>query len=136
MKNLQQEAKRWYRQAEYDLIEANASQKRGSFAYACFFAEQAAQKFLKSYLILNGHRFIPIHSIGELLEKAAQIEYKFTKLIDDGKRLDRYYLITRYPDALPSPAIPYESYGQKEAREAVKIAKKIAGLIKILKIKT
>jgi len=107
------------------LSEAKGSLGRGSYAYTCFFAEQAAQKFLKGFLISRGERFVPLHSIKELLSKAAQYESKFNRLTAEGQKLDRYYLITRYPDALPSPNTPYESYDKQEAREVLEITEKI-----------
>lgn len=126
MKNSKLQAQRWLKQAEYDLKQAEKSLSDGSFSYACFFAEQAAQKALKGYLINKGWRSVKIHSIGELLKETAKLEKdKFEHLIVLGQRLDRYYLASRYPDALPDPAIPAESYGPDEGREAVDIAKKI-----------
>ena len=125
MKDSKSQASRWLRQAEYDLKEAEKCLSGKSFSYACFFAEQAAQKSLKGYLIAQGARFVNIHAIGELLKEAAKNDSKFSTLIPSGQKLDRYYLSSRYPDALPDPAIPAESYGEDEAQEAVDIAKKI-----------
>jgi len=125
MKNPKEEAERWFAQADFDLKEAETCLVRRSFAYACFFSEQSAQKFIKGFLILNGERFVPLHSIKELLEKASTYEKSLKKYIQEGQKLDRYYLITRYPDALPTPSVPFESYGIIEAKEAVEIAQKI-----------
>jgi HEPN domain-containing protein len=125
MKNSRQEADRWFNQAVFDLDEAKGSLERKSFAYACFFAEQAAQKFVKSFLIARGERFVPLHSIRDLLSKAAGYDPSLESLVLDGQKLDRYYLITRYPDALPSPNIPYKSYGREEAAEALGITERI-----------
>ena len=101
-----------------------------SFAYGCFFAEQAAQKFLKSYLIGQGQRFINIHSVGELLKEAGSLDKKFIALVPMGQKLDRYYLSSRYPDALPDPVIPAESYSQADANEALDIARQISNIVK------
>ena len=62
--------------------------------------------------------------VGELAKKASLFNGVFESLIDSGKKLDRHYLASRYPDALPEPAIPAESYVKDEAEEAVAIAKK------------
>ena len=131
MKDSRSQALRWQKQAKYDLKEAEKCLADGSFSYACFFAEQAAQKSLKGYLMGRGWRFVNIHSVGELLKEATKLEKsKFEALIALGQRLDRYYLSSRYPDALPDPAIPAESYGPDEGREAVEIAKKILSAVK------
>lgn len=125
MKNSQQNAARWLAQSEYDLKESEKSLTDGSFAYAAFFAEQSAQKALKAFLISRGRRYITIHSVGELLKEAVDLESSFSKFLESGKELDRHYLASRYPDALPEPAIPAESYTKEEAERTVAIAKSI-----------
>lgn len=125
MKNPRENALRWLRQAEFDLKEAERALKEKSFAYAAFFAEQSAQKSVKSFLFYKGERFITIHSVGKLLKEAAIREDSFKLLMESGQKLDRHYLASRYPDALPEPAIPAESYTENEAMEAILIAEKI-----------
>ena len=68
---------------------------------------------------------MPIHSVGELAKEAAALETSFAPLIDPGKRLDRHYLISRYPDALPAPAIPAKAYVRADAEEAIAAAKAV-----------
>ena len=128
MRNPEEQSRRWFKQAEYDLAQARKVFSAGDFSYACFFAEQASQKALKARLISQGDRFINIHSIAELLKKNSLKEKRFEALVETGKKLDLYYLSSRYPDALPEPAIPYESYTQMDAAEAVDIAEKILEL--------
>ena len=41
------------------------------------------------------------------------------------RRLDRHYLTSRYPDALPEPAIPAEVYVHQDAEEAVSTARAV-----------
>src|SRR3989338_7572358 len=130
MKDSQAQANRWRKQAEYDLQQAERCWVDNSFAYGCFFAEQAAQKFLKSYLIGQGQRFINIHSVGELLKEAGSLDKNFIALVPTGQKLDRYYLSSRYPDALPDPVIPAESYSQADANEALDIARQISNIVK------
>ena len=122
MKQLLLNAGRWLRQAEYDLQQARNSLSDGSFAYAAFFSEQAAQKALKAYLFSSGRRAIAIHSVAELAREAGRQEEAFAALVSGGAQLDRHYLASRYPDALPTPAAPFESYFQRDAEEAIAIA--------------
>lgn len=129
MKDSKSQARRWVRQAEYDLNEAARCLADDSFAYVCFFAEQCAQKALKGFLMSKGRRFVTIHAIGELLKEAAQIDNSIGDMAGPGQKLDRYYLSSRYPDALPDPAIPAESYTKEEAEEAVEIAKDILSAV-------
>ena len=116
-------ARRWLRQAEHDFEQAEKSAADGSFAYAAFFSEQAAQKALKAFLFKSGRRAITIHSVAQLLREASVIEKAFEGLIGRGAGLDRHYLASRYPDALPEPATPFESYSMQDAEEALSVAR-------------
>ena len=122
MKNPRRNAARWLRQAEHDLVQADRMLAAGVFSYAAFFAEQAAQKALKAFLLAQGKRLITTHSVGQLAREAAARDKRFDSLIDPGKRLDRHYLTARYPDALPEPAIPAEAYTPEDAEEAIQSA--------------
>ena len=125
MKNALRNASRWLRQAEYDLVQADRLLQEGAFSYAAFFAEQSAQKSLKAFLLSRGTRVVTIHSVAELARQASEMERAFESLVDQGKRLDRHYLTSRYPDALPEPAIPAEVYVRQDGEEAVAIAREI-----------
>lgn len=125
MKNALRNASRWLRQAHYDLVQAERLLQDGVYSYAAFLAEQSAQKSLKAFLLSRGRRFIAIHSVGELAKEAAALEDRFAPLVDQGRRLDRHYLTSRYPDALPEPAIPAEAYVREDADQAVEIARAI-----------
>lgn len=119
---------RWLRQAEYDLNLAGRLLADGAYAYAAFFAEQAAQKSLKAFLLSRGARMVAIHSVGKLAQEAALLDARFATVVMPGRRLDRHYLTSRYPDALPDPAIPAESYALEDAEEAVAAAREIHGM--------
>jgi len=125
MKRSKEESTRWLVQSKHDLKRGIKLLQENDYAYACFFAEQSAQKSLKSFLLFKGKRFVITHSVGELAKEAVVFEPSFNELVDEAKRLDRHYLASRYPDALPSPAIPAESYVESEAKEAIAIAQKI-----------
>ena len=128
MKNPKLQSERWLKQAKYDLRQAQASLENESYAYACFFSEQSSQKSLKAYLMYQGRRYVNIHSIGELLKQAGEFDEKFKVLIDRGKQLDQYYLSSRYPDAVPEPAIPAEIFVKDQAETALDIAGAIFAL--------
>ena len=130
MKNPKLQSERWLKQAEYDLKQAQKSLEDQSYSYACFFAEQSSQKSVKAYLMFKGQRYINIHSVGELLKEASDLDKTFQSLIDSGKKIDRHYLASRYPDAVPEPAIPFESYVKDDAQEAVNIAREIFEMCK------
>ncbi len=51
-------------------------------------------------------------------------------LVDYGGILDRYYPATRYPDALPDPAIPFESFNEQEAVQALGYATEMVEIVR------
>ena len=123
-------ARRWLAQAEHSLRIAIFLLTNGFWAGACFHAEQTAQLALKAFLYGTGRRYVTIHSVRELATQCAEEDEAFSAFVDYGTLLDRYYLSTRYPDALPEPAVPFESFTEKEAREAVSYAAEIVETVK------
>lgn len=130
MKLHKEEALIWFSQAEHNLEVARHNLEAGFFSDACFMAEQAAQVSLKAFIIANKRRRIWEHSIQELASLSSQYDSDFTGLVEVGKILDRYYIPTRYPDALASPAVPYKTYTEKDAMEAVGLAEKVLVLVR------
>lgn len=130
MKRSKEEAGRWLQQAEYDLDFAKRIFEQSFHAYTCFMCEQSAQKSLKSYLIFKGERYVWEHSIQKLAEICSNYDCEFSKVNEMGKILDKYYLTTRYPDAIAPPAIPYQSFTEKEAKEAIAMTDEIINLVK------
>jgi HEPN domain-containing protein len=100
------------------------------FSNACFFSEQAGQKALTAFLYLTGERYIWEHSLFKLTLRCKNYDRAFEQITDCGRILDRYYLTTRYPDAIAPPAVPYESFTRKDAAEALRYAQKIMEMVK------
>ncbi|MBI4332507.1 MAG: HEPN domain-containing protein [Chloroflexi bacterium] len=59
-----------------------------------------------------------------------EFDQKFQEAFDCGRILDRYYIPTRYHDALAPPAVPFETYTREDAREAVNKAREIIALVR------
>jgi HEPN domain-containing protein len=130
MKRDKEEALRWLRQAEYNLVVAENNLRGGFYAASCFMSEQSAQIALKAYLIYKTGRYTSLHSIKKLAERCLEQEEAFINIVEYGKILDRYYIPTRYPNALAPPAIPAEIYTEKDAKEALEFAKEILKKVK------
>ncbi|MEK7814286.1 MAG: HEPN domain-containing protein [Chloroflexota bacterium] len=128
MKNPKETARRWLAQAEHSLDVTQVLLAQSLWPEVCFHAEQTAQLALKAYLFLEGRRFINVHSIRALAEECNKYDATFTPIIDYGRILDRYYLATRYPDVLPPPAVPFESFTEPEAHQALDYATEIVEL--------
>ncbi len=130
MKNNLEEAKRWLKEAEKDLEASKVLKDKNFFHLSCFHSEQCAQKALKSYLYFKGERFITIHSVGKLALISSEFDIEFRQFLTNAERLDRYYIPTRYPDALAFPATPSESYNIEDAEQAITDANLILNLVK------
>jgi HEPN domain-containing protein len=128
--NASEEAARWLLQAEHVLGVATTLRNAGDYAETCFHAEQVGQLALKAYLYGRGERFVPIHSLRELLEHAMRYDAGFRQCEDAAKILDQYYIPTRYPDALAFPGVPYKTYTEGQAGEAVRLAQQILEAVK------
>lgn len=130
MKQARLNAKRWFDQAAYDLKLASTLLKRRVFSYACFFAEQSSEKALEAFLYSTGKRYIFEHSIQKLVQECAKVHKKFASIASHGQNLDKYYVTTRYPDAVPGSAVPFRSFSQKDGKDAVKSARIVIRLVK------
>ena len=130
MKRPLETARRWLAQAEHSLSVTRVLLDNGLWPEVCFHAEQTAQLALKAYLFFEGRRFVNVHSVRTLAEECINHDAGFAPLIDYGMILDRYYLSTRYPDALPDPAIPFESFSELDAQQALDFAAEIVGAVR------
>ena len=130
MKRNREESQRWFNQSKYDLEAAKRNFEQKIYPYTCFLAEQAAQKALKSFLFLKGERYVWEHSVQKLIDRSSQYSNQFSALKEAGAILDKYYLTTRYPDAIAPPALPYESYTEKEASGALELSGGILDVVR------
>ncbi len=119
-----QEAHRWLAQARYDVDAAALNAREGYADVACFLAQQAAEKALKAYLHAQGERAVVGHATYLLLKRCRHYETSFGALHDVCRRLDQYYIPTRYPNGLPG-GIPHDVYTQAQAQEAIGGARQV-----------
>ena len=125
------EAKRWFKQAKRTLATAKWNQKGKFYEQACFLSQQAAEKSLKAYLYSNGKRTLMTHSNLELVKECLDFSTKFKELIDYCRNLDKHYLPTRYPNAIPG-GVPYEVYTEYDSKESIRQAESIVRTVEIL----
>lgn len=115
------EAKRWLKQAKSDFEFLNIASNSKKYDIVCFFSQQVAEKVLKAYLYFQGEEVIFTHSIFKLCEMASNYDKEFTKLKENIKNLDYYYVEARYPNALED-VIPAEFFNEEDAKESIKMA--------------
>ena len=113
----------WLYFAESDLRLAYKALEEELFHLVCFHAQQTAEKLLKSQFIVHNKPVPKIHSLIELANRLSGIITGIEAFMDDFRSLDRFYLPTRYPDALPgslAEGLPLK----KDAEEALASAQK------------
>ncbi|RTH06784.1 HEPN domain-containing protein [Thermus scotoductus] len=114
-------AKDWLLQAERDLEMAEIARKAGRHEWACFAAQQAAEKAVKALHLHLGQEAWG-HVIARLL-KELPLEVP-QDLVEKARYLDGLYIPTRYPDAFPEGPSA-EHYGLLQSQEAVRYAREI-----------
>ncbi|RKY99128.1 MAG: DNA-binding protein [Candidatus Hydrothermota bacterium] len=128
MRKNEQTYKNWYLQACHDLNDAVFLIKGRRFNVACFLAQQAVEKAFKAFLLFKGADEVWGHSVFELCQDAVHFDKDFEKICSEVASLDKYYIPTRYPDALPG-GIPSLVFGEKDATLAIEVAEKALNFI-------
>jgi HEPN domain-containing protein len=124
------EARRWLLQAEQDLDDAEFNLSGGRYNVACFLAQQSAEKALKAYLFSRGAEEVWGHSVAELCKDAQTFDPAFGQLEIKASPLDKYYVPTRYPNALPG-GIPSKAFDENDAENAIHLAKEVIDFVKL-----
>ncbi len=116
MKSPHREARRWFLQAEddYRFVQWALSEKI-FFDKACFIAQQSGEKALKACLYALGNRRVIGHSLHEMAKELSDADSRFQGIAQEAKRLDRFYISTRYPNGLPGGS-PFEIYDESDLR--------------------
>lgn len=124
------EATRWLRQAQYDVRAARWNIEGGFHDTACFLAQQAGEKALKSLLYYVGARRTALlsHSLVEMLGEAGARNEPLRRLLPDARELDLHYIPSRYPNGLPS-GYPHAFYGREMAQRATEAADRILAAV-------
>lgn len=104
----------WLRQAELDARAASDASDQGHNEWACFLAQQAAEKAVKAVHESEGTEAWG-HSVGALL---AGLDAVPDSVVEAGQALDKHYIPTRYPNSHPHGA-PGDLYTRREAERAL-----------------
>lgn len=115
----------WLRQADADLRHAELSAREGDCEWACFAAQQAAEKAVKAlYLHLHGDPWG--HSLPALIKALPDpiSESMDPGLQDSARALDKQYIPARDPNGFAQGA-PLDYFTENDAREAISHATSI-----------
>jgi HEPN domain-containing protein len=104
----------WLAQARRDLDHARSDLEREYYEWACFSAQQAAEKAVKAVFQQLG-AVAWGHSVADLLRELAEQVAEAGDLTDEALELDKAYILSRYPDAHPA-GFPGGRYTRGEAQ--------------------
>jgi HEPN domain-containing protein len=90
----------WVEKAEDDLGAAQLLFASGTAYYGviCFHCQQAAEKFLKAFLVKHQIEFTKTHDIGLLLRLVERVDPEFADAVADARDLTRHAVDARYPE--------------------------------------
>lgn len=113
----------WLNQAHRDLEQAKDSQNAGRHEWACFAAQQSAEKAATALHLYLKQEALG-HVVAQLLMELPDSMVVPSDLIEKGRVLDNFYIPTRYANGHPSGA-PYEHYGVIQSNQAIEYASEI-----------
>jgi len=116
-------SKDWIDEAEGDLAHARSDAENGFYNWACFSAQQSAEKAVKAIFQKMGAEAWG-RSVADLLSELAKIHRVPDELLDVALELDKAYIPTRYPNAHPSGS-PRRRYTKGESRRFIEYAERI-----------
>src|SRR5437868_1227310 len=113
----------WAKRAESDLLASRvlAATANPPWEIICFHAQQAAEKFLKAFLIKNGWSLRKTHDLSTLLAEAVRHDGKLAALDSECRELTPYIISGRYPD------LPVD---EAAGRNAIESAEKLASALR------
>lgn len=110
----------WLAKADEDLGFASSclADELEYFGHICFHLQQAAEKYLKVFVVARGQPLQKIHSLPVLLDSCCSIDPAFERLRPSCHLLNRYYVETRYPVHWPTH---FTKADAEEARTAAEV---------------
>lgn len=115
-------SKDWLDQAARDLAQARASLRDGFYEWACFAAQQSAEKAVKALIQSRGGESWG-HSVAGLMDNLPPT-LKVEHLREKALELDQAYIPSRYPNAHPA-SYPGKTFTKTMAERLIKYAEEI-----------
>jgi HEPN domain-containing protein len=109
---------------DFEFAKVNLEEGKPFFAHICFHLQQAAEKYLKAYIVAHELEFRKIHELPLLLKICLSRDPTFEELHDDCEYLTTYYVETRYPVHWPT------HFSREETQKAFKSTVRIRSLVK------
>jgi HEPN domain-containing protein len=108
---------------DFEFARVNLEEGKPFFAQICFHLQQAAEKYLKAYIVAHDLEFRKIHDLPLLLKICFSQDLSFEVLRDDCEYLTTYYVETRYPVHWPT------HFSKEDTQKAFKSTARIRSLV-------
>lgn len=114
--------KQWLKKADEDFYFASThlEDEKKFFGQICFHFHQAAEKYLKTYIVVHNLTFRKIHNLKELVQTCQSQDPSFTDIKDECVYLNQFYIETRYPVHWPSFYTKTDADKSKEAADKIR----------------
>lgn len=115
----------WFSKGQKDIDDAEFLLKNNrALESIAYHTHQAAEKYLKGFLINNGWKLERIHDLVKLLEDAVKIDRYFSRFLVSMRKITNFYFESRYP-------VGYKvEYKKLELKVAIQQTKKMINVIK------
>jgi HEPN domain-containing protein len=122
----------WLAKADDDYRFASVSldENNDFYAYICFHFHQAAEKYLKAFIVAYDLEFEKIHDLTRLLKICSVKDSTLASLQEECIILNTSYIETRYPVSWPTDYTKEKAVRAREASR--KIGEKIKANLKTL----
>ena len=114
----------WIKIAERDLLTAKQGLETNEVVTdtVCFHCQQAAEKYLKAFLVRKQIEFSKTHNIMFLLNLCSSVDKSFKENLPEADNLTDYAVEIRYPDDWYEPTI-------EETKQAYEVALKVKNFV-------
>ncbi len=100
------------------------------FDKGCFISQQTGEKALKACLYALGKRRVIGHSLYEMVDEISGHDRRFKEISSEAKRLDRFYIPTRYLNGIPGGS-PFQVYDKNDFVHAYEDLDRIINLCRL-----
>lgn len=116
----------WINKADedFEFASINLKERKPFYAQICFHFHQAAEKYLKAYVVAHGLEFRKIHDLRVLLKTSLLQDPSLEELLESCEYLNAFYVEARYPVLWPT------NYSYDETYKAYESANRIRSMIK------
>lgn len=112
----QKQAQEWFERGKHDFESAQLLyDEEGYTDSIAYHIQQAIEKYLKGFLVLNGKNPPKTHELDTLLNHAIPFNKSLAEFLGLCEKASRYYIENRYP---PGPLIQHERSEMKSDLES------------------